>query len=237
MQIPLLNLTLSFIPVVVVFAILFAWSLNSRQAIYGTVRMTLQLLLVGYVLVYIFEAETPWIVLLVLTGMLVAASWIALRPIRQNRSIWFLSALASIAIGGLSALVLVTQFVLGIEPYWLPDKVIPLAGMIFANSMNSVSLAAERFEAETVRGVDYIAARHAAMQAALIPITNILFSVGIVSLPGMMTGQILSGVSPLIAARYQIMVMCMVFGSGGISAACFLCLLKGQSLSIENSHS
>jgi putative ABC transport system permease protein len=51
-----------------------------------------------------------------------------------------------------------------------------------------------------------------------------------VSLPGMMTGQILSGESPLVAARYQIMVMCMVFGAGGISAACFLCLLKGKSL-------
>ena len=56
----------------------------------------------------------------------------------------------------------------------------------------------------------------------MIPMVNALFAVGLVSLPGMMTGQILSGVSPHIAARYQIMVMCMVFGSAGISAALFL---------------
>ena len=94
--------------------------------------------------------------------------------------------------------------------------------MIFANAMNSVSLAAERLEAETERNVPYDQARNIALRASLTPITNSLFAVGLVSLPGMMTGQILSGVSPLIAVRYQIMVMCMIFGSAGISAACFL---------------
>ena len=67
-------------------------------------------------------------------------------------------------------------------------------------------------------------ARNRAFTAALIPITNTLFAVGLVSLPGMMTGQILSGVSPLLAVRYQIIVMCMVFGSAGISSACYLSL-------------
>jgi len=57
-------------------------------------------------------------------------------------------------------------------------------------------------------------------------VINSLFAVGLVSLPGMMTGQILSGISPLIAARYQIMVMCMIFGSAGIATACFLVLIK-----------
>jgi putative ABC transport system permease protein len=61
---------------------------------------------------------------------------------------------------------------------------------------------------------------------SIVPITNSLFAVGLVSLPGMMTGQILSGVSPLIAARYQIMVMCMIYGSAGISSCCFLKLVK-----------
>jgi len=64
------------------------------------------------------------------------------------------------------------------------------------------------------------------LKAALIPIINSLFAVGLVSLPGMMTGQILSGISPLIAVRYQIMVMCMIFGAAGISAAAFLLLAK-----------
>ncbi len=78
--------------------------------------------------------------------------------------------------------------------------------------------------AELAQGSRYGAARNIALQAALIPITNSLLAVGLVALPGMMTGQILSGVSPLLAARYQIMVMCMVYGSAGISAACFLAL-------------
>ncbi len=98
--------------------------------------------------------------------------------------------------------------------------------MIFANAMNSVSLAAERLEAELERETAYDQARNIAFRASLIPITNSLFAVGLVALPGMMTGQILSGVSPLIAARYQIMVMCMVFGSAGISSALFLTLVR-----------
>jgi putative ABC transport system permease protein len=66
------------------------------------------------------------------------------------------------------------------------------------------------------------------MQASLIPMINSLFAVGLVSLPGMMTGQILSGVSPLIAAKYQIVVMLMLFGVSGISAAMFLQLERKQ---------
>jgi putative ABC transport system permease protein len=100
--------------------------------------------------------------------------------------------------------------------------------MIFANAMNSVSLAADRLEAEIGRDVAYDHARNIAFRSSLIPITNSLFAVGLVSIPGMMTGQILSGVSPLIAARYQIMVMCMVFGAAGISSAIFLILVKAD---------
>jgi putative ABC transport system permease protein len=102
--------------------------------------------------------------------------------------------------------------------------------MIFANAMNSVSLAADRLVAELDRDGQYERARNIAFRSSLIPITNSLFAVGLVSLPGMMTGQILSGVSPLIAARYQIMVMCMVFGAAGISAACFLTLARRDFL-------
>jgi len=98
--------------------------------------------------------------------------------------------------------------------------------MIFAGAMNSVSIAAERMQTEMRRDVPYMEARGVALKASLIPIVNSLFAVGLVSLPGMMTGQILSGVSPLIAARYQIMVMCMLFASAGMSSACFIALIK-----------
>ncbi|MCH7502675.1 MAG: ABC transporter permease, partial [Proteobacteria bacterium] len=86
----------------------------------------------------------------------------------------------------------------------------------------------ERFQAEIDRGVPYIQARRSALHAALIPMINSLFAVGLVSLPGMMTGQILSGVSPMIAAKYQIVVMTMLFGASGISAAIYLVLASRQ---------
>jgi putative ABC transport system permease protein len=94
--------------------------------------------------------------------------------------------------------------------------------------MNSVSLAGERLYSELGHHNDYSRARNTAFQAAMIPLTNSLLAVGLVSLPGMMTGQILAGTSPLIAARYQIIVMCMVFSSAGISAALFLWLIRSQ---------
>jgi putative ABC transport system permease protein len=102
--------------------------------------------------------------------------------------------------------------------------------MIFANSMNAVSISAERFENENERGYSYREARATSYKAALIPIINSLFAVGLVSLPGMMTGQILSGVDPLIAVRYQMMVMLMILGSAGISVAIYLLLLKRDGL-------
>jgi putative ABC transport system permease protein len=126
-------------------------------------------------------------------------------------------------------LVIVTQWVLELPRWFEPSFVVPLAGMIFANAMNTVSLAAERFESELGRGEKPFDARRAALDASLIPQINGLLAVGIVSLPGMMTGQILSGIEPMVAVRYQIMVMCMVFGSGGLGAAAYLALQSGRS--------
>ena len=163
---------------------------------------------------------------MVLAVMVFSSSWIALGTISNHRLKLFKNALLSITLGGCLTLLLITQVVLELDPWYLPQYMIPLAGMIFANSMNSVSLAAERMTAEIDRGGTYECARKIALRASLIPLINMLFAVGLVSLPGMMTGQILAGVSPLIASRYQIMVMCMVFGSAGISSACFLMLYK-----------
>lgn len=226
--IPFANLALAFIPVLIVIVILWKWNTNYKTSVYAVIRMLIQLLLIGYVLVYIFETDSYLIVVSVLIVMLFASSWISLRSMTISKKSLYLKSLWSILIGGGLILLLVTQGVLGLTPWYLPSYVIPLAGMIFANAMNSISLAGERLEAEIDRGVPYEEAQKIALKAALIPITNSLFAVGLVSLPGMMTGQILSGVSPFIAARYQIMVMCMVFGSAGISSALFLVLVKSD---------
>jgi putative ABC transport system permease protein len=226
--ISILGLVLAFLPAVVVVGIMWRWRSDAPTAVYATVRMLIQLLLIGYVLIYIFETDNWRLIVSVLAIMLTASAWIAIRPLatRSLRAYW--QALLAIALGGTLTLGLITHFVIGVDPWFSPRFVVPLAGMTFASSMNAVSLAAERFESETSRGDTYLDARRQAFQAALIPILNSLFAVGLVALPGMMTGQILSGVSPLIAAKYQIVVMTMLFGSTGISAACFLWLQRPQ---------
>ncbi len=224
--IPLINLAIAFIPAVIAIIILVKWSLNAGNAIHAMARMLMQLLIIGYFLAYIFESDSAVLVLVILTVMVLASSWIALGTVAADRKVLYKYALWSILLGGGITFALVTQLVLMLDPWYSPQYSIPLAGMIFANSMTSISLAAERLNAEIGRTDSYQQARNIAFQAALIPIINALFAVGLVSLPGMMTGQILSGVSPLIAVRYQIMVMCMIFGSSGISAAYFLVLAK-----------
>lgn len=221
--IPILNLAIGFIPVVVVWLIIRSWGLPDRQVLLANGRMLLQLLLVGYVLNYIFAADRGLIVVVVLAIMLLMASWIALRPLVQRDMRVYGIVLGSILVGGVTTLLLVTQGVLRLAPWYEPHYMIPLAGMIFSNCMNSISLAAERFESDKT-SKDMNSACRAALNAALIPQINALLAVGIVALPGMMTGQILSGVSPLVAAQYQIVVMCMIFGSAGMSTACYLVL-------------
>ena len=235
--IPLESLMLAFIPVVVVVFILYRWNSDGQEALFGISRMLVQLLIVGYFLAYLFEAKNAWIVLAVLALMLFVSSWISLRTVKVRRKTLYPLALISIFVGGGVVLILITQGVLGLDPWYEPRYLIPLGGMIFSGSMNSISLAAERLDAEMGRGVPYDKARSIALRAALIPIVNALFGVGLVSLPGMMTGQILSGVSPLIAVRYQVMVMCMLFSASGMSAALFLSLIKSHvELDKEISH-
>jgi putative ABC transport system permease protein len=222
----LLQLSLAFIPVGLTLLVLFRWSLGTGNAIYAISRMLVQLLLIGYVLAWIFEADQGLLIMLVLAIMLLASSWIALRTVPEHRWPLLSASLIGLTVGGGLTLVLITQVVLQLDPWYLPRYMVPLAGMVFANAMTAISLAGERLYAEIGHGAQWEEARVTAFQAAMIPVINALFAVGLVSLPGMMTGQILSGVSPLIAARYQIMVMCMIFSSAGISTVIFLSLIR-----------
>lgn len=184
-------------------------------------RMVIQLCLIGYVLTSIFMTEQAWVILLILSVMLLASSWIALRSVPQHRTKLLGRALLATFIVNSLILLIISQGVLHSSPWFSPKIMIPLAGMIFAAGMNAISLFAERYFAELDKNLDNSIARNIAYQATLIPTINSLFAVGLVSLPGMMTGQILSGVSPLIAVRYQIMVMLMLFASSGLTAALF----------------
>ncbi len=225
-HISLFGLTLSIGLTIIVAVIFWRWSLSARSVFYATLRMIGQLIAIGFVLTFIFEQKNPAVIVLFLLFMWVAASWIALRPLGRQRRAAYPRAFLAIGVGGILTLLVIIGGVIDLSPWYEPRYLIPIAGMIFANSMNGLSLAAERFQSEYQRGESYQAARGTALQTALLPLTNSFLAVGLVALPGMMTGQILAGVDPLTAVRYQIMVMCMVFASAGISASIYLGLMK-----------
>jgi putative ABC transport system permease protein len=146
----------------------------------------------------------------------------------------------SLAVGcGLTTFA-VTVFVVRVEPWWTPQYFLPLAGMIVGNAMNAAALTAERLRAELSGRRDEIEIRlalgasprqasqdalGAAIRAGLIPMINAMMTVGLVSLPGMMTGQILAGADPGMASRYQIVVMFMLSAATAISAVLLGALL------------
>ena len=229
-SIPFTRLLIISIPSGILSLIIYSWSLEWKNSLYALCRMLGQLIIMGYFLSYIFKSNSSLIVLCILISMVVIGSWIALRILNEKRINLLKYAIISIAIGGGINLFIVTQILLQLDPWYKPRFMIPLAGMIFSSAMNGVSLAAERLQAEIDKGIKYDNAKRVAFNASLIPIINSLFAVGLVSLPGMMTGQILSGTSPLTAARYQIMVMCMIFNSVGLASYIFLSLLKPKQI-------
>ncbi|MBT8133538.1 MAG: ABC transporter permease, partial [Gammaproteobacteria bacterium] len=162
--IPLVNLSIAFVPAILTIAILFKWSLNSSNALYAISRMLVQLLLIGYFLSYIFDSDSAGIIILILAIMVLASSWIALGTIPDLRSQLFKFALLAITVGGGVTLVMITQGVMVLDPWYSPQSMIPIAGMIFANAMNSISLSAERLNAEIGRNTPYDEARKIALQ-------------------------------------------------------------------------
>ena len=178
--IPLANLLFALVPTGVVLVILYRWSAGGPTTLHAVSRMGIQLALVGYVLTFLFGSGSNVVVVITLGVMVLTASWIALRPVAAIRPSLYSKALLAIGLGGVFTLVVITQGVLTTEPWHNATILIPLGGMIFAASMNAVSLSAERFQAEILRGALYRDARRIAMQATLIPQVNTLFAVGFV---------------------------------------------------------
>lgn len=222
--ISLVNLLYSLIPLLIVGYYYSKWANNKSEILYATIRMIVQLLLVGYVLIYLFEEKNIYLGISILIFMMLISSWISLRN-SQNKSLeHYYKIILAIGITGSLHLILIITFVLDLDTFYEPKYVIPIAGMILANSMNVLSIAIERFDKEISRNEGFEIARNIAFKSALIPQINSLLAVGLVSLPGMMTGQILSGVDPLIAVRYQIMIMATILSSAGISVVIYFIL-------------
>lgn len=215
------NLLYMVIPVAVVGYFYYRWVGDKKEVLYASFRMVGQLLLIGYILSYIFEEKTSYLTFFIVLVMISMSSLIAIRNVKKKNFEIYTNLFIAILIGGSINLFLVIFFVLDLDSFNSPRYVIPIAGMLYANCMNAVSLVAERFEKE-LQYSDYIQARAAAFKASMIPQINSFLAVGLVSLPGMMTGQVLAGTDPIIAVRYQIMVMLMVLGSAGISTIIYL---------------
>ena len=192
--------------------------------------MTIQLIAVGYLLNEFFNYESPLLILAAMAGMLFASGFIVLRnvPAKERRIYLLLKIVLAQGVCGFGILFFICYFVIGLDPFWNSRYLVPLAGMVLASCMNACSLALERYYSELSKNSNTIQAESTALKSAMIPIINTLLAVGLVSLPGMMTGQILSGVSPLIAVRYQIVVMTMLYATSGLTVL-FILRLIGEN--------
>ena len=197
-----------------------------KTLIWGSFRTIIQLMLIGYVLKSVFSLNSIWIICLLLLIMCIIAARESVKRVKTIivKNSFILSFFALTA-----SMVLVSTIVCAIiiqpTPWYTPRVLIPVAGMILGNSMNGIALTLERILSESsIRSAEIetrlllgatkweavrVVAR-SAIRSGMTPIINSLMVVGIVSLPGMMTGQILGGVDPMISVRYQIVVMFMI---------------------------
>lgn len=213
---------------------------QGRDILIASIRMVVQLLAVGYVLKAIFAFRTPAPVVLLLVVMALFAVQTVAARVEDRMPRFYRVVGTAIFVGCGAATFFLSSVVIGVTPWFDPQYLIPLAGMIIGNSMTGASLAAERLAAEIRERRDEIetalslgASAHQAsrtivrqaFRAALIPSINSMAAMGIVFLPGMMTGQILSGTEPVVAVKYQIAIMCVITGSVAVTA--LLILIQG----------
>lgn len=216
---------------------------QTRRIIVSTVRCFLQLLAMGLVLQYVFDYQTWWIVCLMILIMITAATQIATSRVKNEvRGLKF-SVFLSLTTSSLAVAAVVVEGVLHADPWYNATQAIPLCGMIISNAMSATAVAVDRLFSDLDSRSDEMytlvalgatpleAAKPslvAAIGAGLTPLLASMSAAGIVALPGMMSGQILAGADPLIAAKYQIVVLLMVSASNivAIVMVCYLLYRK-----------
>jgi putative ABC transport system permease protein len=203
----------------------------------GAVRAALQLIGIGYLLSSVFAHPSPLVTFALLGVMIAVAAFTSARRVEHGPGTRVLlpHALLALLLGSGVALVPVFVFILPVHPWFDARYVIPLSGMIVANAMNVVSLVFERVfaaahvQSSTLEQLLALGASprqalrsivRAAVRAALLPTINGLTTVGLVALPGMMTGQILAGASPLDAVRYQLVIMYQLVVVAAVAGLC-----------------
>lgn len=213
-----------------------SWALTlglGKSLLIGAVRTYLQLIALGIVLRWVFANDTPLVIVPFLGVMILIAAQILLGRVKSGPHGLFLPALISISTSGLTVILAVTSLIIHVHPWYSPQYLLPIAGMVLGNSMTGISLALERLfgdlkqRSEEVQVLLALGASpweaclssiRSALTAGLIPTINAMNAVGIVSIPGMMTGQIIAGADPGMAARYQIVVMLMLSAATAIGS-------------------
>lgn len=211
---------------------------REKEILISSVRMTLQLILTGYLLVYLFDSPSPLYTILVLIAMVTFSIYNIFKrtKARLNSKLKRIIGLAMSA-GTISCLLYFLLVVVRISPWYDPRYFIPIAGMLIGNSMTGISLGVSRLtdgiqtQKHLVEGALMLGATPKAavkqivdnaFDSAILPTINSMVGMGIVFLPGMMTGQILSGTSPVTAIEYQIAIMLGILGSVSLTVILFL---------------
>ncbi len=235
-----LSLTATLLILLAATSFRLGLGLEKRILVSG-MRMTLQLLLIGLILKFLFaNASFALVFFLSLFMLLVAGYEVWARQKRKLRgTAGYLISTVSMLVSSFTLAFLALNVIVGVAPWYTPQYAIPLLGMLLGNSMNSVALASDKLTSEmyNMRGVveqrlllgqNWQEAssdiRRDCMRTGMIPIINSMAAAGVVSLPGMMTGQILGGTSPVDAVKYQILIMFLIAaGTGfGVITAIFL---------------
>ncbi len=245
-----LLLALLFILVAQIASFVYHLGLNKDISI-GTVRTFAQLFLMGYVLTFIFSIENLWLTVGIFVIMAISASFIIRGRVREKDVPYMLPTFLTMFVSYFITAVFVTGLIIGVAPWWEPRYFLPIGGMVIGNSMSALAIALERLfremrqqkgliETRLCLGANYREASSEmfrnAVSAGMIPSINAMMGVGLVFIPGMMSGQILAGADPLQAIRYQIIIMLMLVGSTATTSIITIlivrkrCFGKGEEL-------
>ncbi len=227
------DLALAAVLVLLLAALSFRMKLGvHQQLLVAAVRTAVQLTIIGYVLKLVFDdTRLVWVVLITSVMLLVAGREVMARQQHRLAGWWgFGIGSASMFVSSFGITVLALLTIIAVRPWYEPQYAIPLLGMMLGNTMNGIALGLDRLnasardqraviEARLILGQEWTEAlaeiRHTSMRTGMIPIINAMAAAGIVSLPGMMTGQILAGAPPLEAVKYQILIMFMITAGTG----------------------
>ena len=246
MLIELSPFDLGLAAVLVVLLGVLGWQMKlgiTGQLYIAALRTTVQLLLIGLVLKALFESTQIWFILLISLLMISVAGWEILSRQRRKLKGWwgFGISSGSLFVSSFLITLLCLMTVIQADPWYHPQYAIPLLGMLLGNTMTGIALGMDRLvqtawqqrpviEQRLMLGqtADQAIAdiRSDAMRAGMIPIINSMAAAGLVSLPGMMTGQILAGAAPVEAVKYQILIMFMISAGTGFGVISVLWLIS-----------